>query len=156
MGIENEISETNIKINLIIKTNLIMRKLTIFFLLMIITMGSFAGRNRIFYFDSSEHGGEDFYVFYDETYLGSNYLNRDTAYFPTLIPGKVYLLKVTTDYTDVDSCFVSYDYVSESYEIDGFWIYANTGSLVEPSGMYGFYNINHDAVINYGDYIYEY
>ena len=119
------------------------------------TMNSFADnpdRIRIFYFNSDEIPDHSFLVYNDETYIGSDYLHRDSIYFPTLIPGKTYLLKVTCNYTDIDSCFVSYDYVSQSYEIDGFWTYANTGSLVEPSGMYGFYNTDHDDIINYEDY----
>lgn len=84
-------------------------------------------RQLIFYFDSYEHGEISFVEYLEELYLGSDCMHRTDSAFQNLIPGKTYLLKVTTNYTNVDSCFVSYNYVSESYEIDGFWIYANTG-----------------------------
>ena len=109
-------------------------------------------RERIFYFNSLEHGEESFVSYLDETYIGDAYLHRDSIYFPTLIPGRTYLLKVTYDYNNVDSCFVNYNYIPESYEIDGFWTYANSGTLAEPNGFYGFYNIDHDQIINYDEY----
>ena len=72
-----------------------------------------------------------------------------------LTPGETYKIRLyrgSLGALDVDSCYAVYDYVAESYEEDGFWTYANNGSLVEPSGEYGFYNIQESIGFDWEDY----
>lgn len=109
-------------------------------------------RRRIFYFNSLEHGEENFIEYLDNTYIGFNYLQRDSLK-DSLDVGNTYLLKITYSFgEEVDSCFTSYNFIANDYQEDGFWTYANNGILEEPTGFYGFYNIDHDEIINYEDY----
>ena len=76
-------------------------------------------------------------------------------YFPELIPGETYLLKVTygSGYSlTVDSCFTTFNYVSETHEENGMWVYRNTGTLAHPCGYYGFYNVIDNLEFNLEDY----
>ena len=101
-------------------------------------------------FDYEAYGPEDLVEYNDETVF--NLLNALSLYqtdsIYSLNTGETYRLRVTYDY-EVDSCYATYDYVPTSYEVDGFWTYANYANLVSPDEFYGFYNIELDLPLSY-------
>ena len=98
---------------------------------------------NVYVFDTSEMGS--IFDYSDESYV--DLMNTMQSYqvdsTNELIPGETYKLRITYDNT-IDSCYAIYDFVPESYELDGFWTYANTGLIVSPDDFYGIYNIQLD------------
>ncbi len=116
---------------------------------------------KIYEYESTDPS--DFVECNDETILPMvepliDPIAEDTIFlYRELTNGVTYKVKVYSNYSDIcDSCFAVYDYVPESYEIDGFWTYANNGCLVSPDGYYGIYNMycsqNGSEPIDWEDY----
>jgi len=95
---------------------------------------------KIYEYESTDLS--DFVECNDETILPMMDPIHGDSLYQILTNGVTYKVKVYSNYSDIyDSCFAVYDYVPESYEIDGFWTYANNGCLASPDGYFGIYNI---------------
>ena len=82
-----------------------------------------ADRTRIFYFDSSDHNGENWIyygdqIIFDEAYLTSEgtprLFNIEQPSNSIIIPGETYLLKITymiAGFEYADSCFTTFSYI---------------------------------------------
>ena len=98
----------------------------------------------------------DWVEYNDEVYLPMQHPESDRDELRNqIIPGETCIMKIYTGNPlnpYIDSCYAIYDYIPESYEIDGFWTYANNGSLIEPGGEYGICNINGATPIDWEEY----
>ena len=118
-----------------------MKKLFLVGLFAVFTINSYADIewkwvrifNRLFFYDFCQ-----VFEYYDQTIVD---LSGYQEYLQdSLNIGETYMLKASWG-THADSCLATYDYIPESYELDGFWTYANNGNLMSPDGYMGIYNI---------------
>ena len=106
-------------------------------------------------FEYTVENPEEWVEYNDEVYLPMQHLDSLHELSNQIIPGETCIMKIYTGYPlnpYIDSCYAVYDYIPESYEVDGFWTYANNGSLIEPGGEYGICNINEANPIDWEEY----
>lgn len=104
---------------------------------------------RLYYYET--YNIEDFFEYNDETFIDLEHTleSIQTDSINGLIPGETCRLRITYNNYNIDSCYAIYDFIPESYEVDGFWTYRNNGLLVAPDYFYGIYNIELDDPIPY-------
>ena len=125
------------------------------------TMNSFAELQltRIFNYEEDLMSGGQFYIYYNDQYIipldmsliRGNHVGGNNNV--TLIPGETCVLKVYNSPLgfDVDSCVTTFNYIPQTYEDDGQWYYKDNGTIADPGGSFGIYNIFEDVPIDPGE-----
>ena len=132
-----------------------------------------ADRTRIFYFDSSDHNGENWIyygdqIIFDEAYLTSEgtprLFNIEQPSNSIIIPGETYLLKITymiAGFEYADSCFTTFNYIPEILDPEDPNAHLDNGTFSFSDNSFGFYNIvsgipyDYEELFGGGDYTEE-